>query len=90
MAGVRDLALGIWQARAVGDREELARATASVAACDAGDTFAFAALAGSGNRAAGIKGLAAALPATVAGAFSPAGLRRGGPRDDATRWRLNV
>jgi hypothetical protein len=67
IAGTRDLVLGAWQAAAAGDRERLRKATVAVAACDAGDTLAFAALARSGRLAPGLRGVAAALPATVAG-----------------------
>src|SRR5688572_3578168 len=69
IAGTRDLILGAWQASAVGDREKLRTATIAVAACDAGDTLAFAALARSGRTGAGLRGAAAALPATLAGAW---------------------
>jgi hypothetical protein len=68
IAGTRDLILGVWQASAAGEREELRKATIAAAACDAGDTLAFAALASRGRMGPGLRGLAAALPATVAGA----------------------
>ena len=49
IAGTRDLVLGAWQTTTLGDRERLARATAAVAACDAGDALAFALALGAGN-----------------------------------------
>jgi hypothetical protein len=67
IAGTRDLILGAWQASAAGDRERLRTATLAVAACDAGDTAAFAALIRSGRTGPGARGVAAALPATIAG-----------------------
>lgn len=67
VAGTRDLILGAWQLRSIGNPPELARASTAVAACDAGDTVAFALLAAAGNRRAGLRGVAAAAPATVAG-----------------------
>jgi len=69
IAGTRDLILGAWQASAAGDREKLRAASIAVAACDAGDTLAFALLAKSGRTGPGVRGLGAALPATVAGAW---------------------
>ena len=75
VAGTRDLILGAWQLSAIGDDEQLARASAAVAACDAGDAVAFGLLYAAGNRAAGVRGLAAAVPATVAGALLVRSLR---------------
>ncbi len=76
VAGTRDLILGAWQLRSIGDDAKLARASATVAICDAGDTVAFGLLFASGNRAAGLRGLAAAGPATVAGLALAASHRR--------------
>ena len=74
IAGTRDLILGAWQASAAGDRRKLRTATIGVAACDAGDTVAFAALARSGRTGPGLRGVAAALPATLAGVWLAARL----------------
>jgi hypothetical protein len=78
IAGTRDLVLGAWQASALGDRAELARATAAVAACDAGDSLAFALLLGGDERRAAVRGLAGAVPATIAGAGLALALAREG------------
>ena len=75
IAGARDLALGAWQLRSLGDRGELARATFAVAACDAGDSLAFALALGSGETRAGLRGVAGAVPATAAGMALAARLR---------------
>lgn len=77
IAASRDLVLGAWQAGALGDRDELRRATIAVAAADAGDalTFALAARAGGDVRTAGARGLAAALPAALAGGWLAQRLR---------------
>lgn len=70
IAATRDLALGAWMATAARDRPALAGPTAAVAACDAGDTLAFALLALRGGYVgAGLRGIAAAGPATAAGAW---------------------
>ncbi|CAN5183876.1 hypothetical protein BH24ACT23_BH24ACT23_07160 [soil metagenome] len=71
IAATRDLALGAWMIDARHDRERLGRAAIAVAACDAGDTIAFALLARGGGQSkfAGLRGVAAAGPATAAGAF---------------------
>ncbi|MGI9019280.1 MAG: hypothetical protein ACR2G3_01045 [Solirubrobacterales bacterium] len=76
VAGVRDLVIGAWQLRSIGDDAELRRTSAAAAACDAGDTLAFGLLLADGNRRAGLLGLAAAAPATVANALLARGLRR--------------
>ena len=75
VAGTRDIVLGAWQLSSTGDRADLARATTAVAACDAGDTLAFGALLAGGNRRAGLRGVAAAAPATVAGILLARSLR---------------
>jgi hypothetical protein len=67
IAGVRDFVLGGVTLGALGDRERLLSATITNATADAGDSAAFALALGDGERAAGLRGLAAALPATVAG-----------------------
>lgn len=67
VAGIRDLVLGGVTIAALEDRERLRGATVANATADAGDTMAFALAARSGERAAGLRGVAAALPATLAG-----------------------
>jgi hypothetical protein len=67
LAGVRDFVLGGVTLGALGDRERLLGATIANATADAGDTAAFALALGGEERAAGVRGLAAALPATIAG-----------------------
>jgi hypothetical protein len=67
LAGVRDFVLGGVTLGALGDRERLLSATVANATADAGDTAAFAFALRSGERSAAIRGLAAALPATLAG-----------------------
>jgi hypothetical protein len=70
IAGVRDLVLGVVTLAALDDRERLRAATLANAAADAGDTIAFALASEAGERSAGARGLAAALPATVAGLWT--------------------
>lgn len=69
IAATRDLALGAWMASAAGDRRALQAPAVAVTACDGGDALAFALLARRGGDAAGagLRGLSAAAPATVAG-----------------------
>jgi hypothetical protein len=55
--------------RSLSDPAELRRASTAVAVADAGDAVTFALLLGDGERSAGVRGLAAALPAAVAGAW---------------------
>jgi hypothetical protein len=70
IAGTRDLVLGGLQLSALEDRKRLSRITAAVAACDAGDTVAFAlAIGNRSTRAAGIRGVVGAAFATAAGAW---------------------
>ena len=70
LAASRDLVLGAWQLAALGDRRQLRRVTAAVAAVDGADALAFALAARDPEtRGAGVRGLAAALPATVVGAL---------------------
>lgn len=78
IAATRDLVLGTWQASALGDRARLRRATLAVAACDAGDALAFAVAARRGSTTLAVKGLAGAVPATLAGAWLAARLRSTG------------
>jgi hypothetical protein len=70
VAGIRDLVLGAITLAALGDRDRLRRATLASAAADAGDTLAFALALRGGERAAGIRGGGAALPATVLGLWT--------------------
>jgi hypothetical protein len=79
IAGTRDLVLGAWQASVISDRERLARATVAVAACDGGDSLAFAALLRSKERRAGLRGVAMAVPATAVGLALAGSLRRARP-----------
>jgi hypothetical protein len=67
IAGIRDLVLAGVTWGALGDRERLLRATVANATADAGDASAFVLAFGQGERDAGLRGLAAALPAAVAG-----------------------
>jgi hypothetical protein len=67
LAGVRDFVLGAVTLGALGDRDRLLSATVANATADAGDTVAFAVALRAGERGAAIRGLAAALPATIAG-----------------------
>lgn len=70
IAASRDLVLGAWQLSSLDDSESLRRASLAVALVDAGDALAFAlAAAGGEARAAGFRGLAGAVPATIAGAW---------------------
>jgi hypothetical protein len=75
IAGIRDLVLGVVTLAALEDRARLRAASLANATADAGDTLAFALALGGGERTAGARGLAAALPATVAGLW--------------TAWRLS-
>jgi hypothetical protein len=75
IAGIRDLVLGIVTLAGLEDPDRLRRATLANALADAGDTLAFGLATGTEERAAGLRGLAFALPAAVAGAW--------------TAWRLS-
>ena len=75
LAGGRDLVLGAVTLAGLRDRDRLRTATLANAAADAGDTLAFSVVLGTEERAAGSRGLAAALPATVVGLW--------------TAWRLS-
>jgi hypothetical protein len=75
VAGVRDLVLGGVTLAALRDRDRLRAATLANAAADTGDTLAFGIVLGTPERAAGSRGIAAALPAAVAGLW--------------TAWRLS-
>ena len=71
VAATRDLVLGAWQLHALDDRDQLRRASTAVAVTDGGDSIAFglALLAGDEARGAGARGVAAAAPAALAGAW---------------------
>ncbi len=67
IAGVRDLVLGVVTLRSIDDPDRLRRASLANAAADGGDSASFAIALRSGERTAGIRGLSAAVPATLAG-----------------------
>jgi hypothetical protein len=77
IAGTRDLVLAAWHLSALDDRDDLRRASVAVAAADAGDSVAFALLARAGGELVrpGLVGLAAAVPATIAGSWLVRALR---------------
>ena len=77
IGATRDLVLGIWQLSALDERQELARATRTVAVVDAGDALAFGlALRDPGARGMGVLGAALAGPAALAGGWLAASLSR--------------
>lgn len=77
IAATRDIVLGVWQAGSLGDRMRLQRATLAVTVSDAGDALAFAMLARRGGQPGlAAKGLSAAIPATLVGAWLAARLNR--------------
>jgi hypothetical protein len=69
IAGGRDVVMGVTTLLALGNRDRLAAASLANAAADAGDaaTFAAALRAGGPLRLAGLRGVAAAAPASLAG-----------------------
>lgn len=71
LAGTRDLILGVWLGAELRDGGSPAAPAGALAVCDAGDTLAFALLAARGgeNMGAGLRGVAAAGPATALGAW---------------------
>jgi len=75
IAGVRDLVLGVATLGALDDRRRLRAVSLANAAADTGDTLAFSAALRSGERDVGVRGLAASLPAVMAGLW--------------TAWRLS-
>jgi hypothetical protein len=78
IAGGRDLVLGAATLLALGDAERLRAASVANAAADAGDALTFASVLASGDggvRDAGRRGLAAAVPAALAGAWVATRLR---------------
>jgi hypothetical protein len=70
LAGIRDLVLGLVTVAGLQDRERLRRATVANAVADAGDALAFGMALRTSERAAGLRGLAAALPAAAAGIWT--------------------
>ena len=70
IAGVRDLVLGVVTLAALEDRDRLRTATLANAIADAGDTLAFGLALGTSERTAGARGIAVALPAALAGAWT--------------------
>jgi hypothetical protein len=77
IAGGRDFVLGALTLLAIDDPDRLRRAHLACAAVDAGDAGAFGAALGRGGdlRDAGLRGLAAAVPATIAGLWAASRLR---------------
>ena len=69
IAGIRDLVLGGATLAALDDPDRLRIATIGNATADAGDSLAFAMAIGAGERSAGLRGLATALPATLVGVW---------------------
>ena len=72
LAASRDLVLGGWQLASLGKRSSLHRSSLALALVDAGDALSFAALIlGQRDplRSAALRGLAASLPAALAGAW---------------------
>ena len=77
LAATRDLVLGAWTLAVLDDPERLRRVVGAVAAVDGADSVAFALAlrAGPELRQAAVRGLAAAVPATLAGAWVASRLR---------------
>jgi len=69
IAGVRDLVLGLVTLAALENPQRLRLATFANAAADAGDALTFALAMGTEERTAGSRGIAAALPAALAGVW---------------------
>jgi hypothetical protein len=69
IAGIRDLVLGAATLAAFDDPARLRAASLANAVADAGDAAAFAIALRTNERTAGIRGIAAALPAAAAGAW---------------------
>lgn len=80
VAGGRDIVMGAVALAAIDDPEGLRRASLANAAVDAGDAATFLAALIAGEREAGLRGLAGAVPATLAGLWV-AGRLRSGRRD---------
>ena len=71
LAATRDLILGAWLAAELRPGGRPGAPVAALTTCDAGDALTFALLTARGgeSRGPGIRGLAAAVPATAAGAW---------------------
>lgn len=71
LAGTRDLILGVWLGAELREGGSPSAPAGALTVCDAGDTLAFALLAARGgeNKGAGLRGVAAAGPATALGAW---------------------
>jgi len=67
IAGIRDLVLGGVTLAALDERDRLRTATIGNATADAGDSLAFAMAIRADERTAGLRGVATALPAALAG-----------------------
>lgn len=67
LAGVRDLVLGAVTLASLEEADALRAASLANAGADGGDVIAFAIALGNGERTAAIRGIAAALPAAIAG-----------------------
>jgi hypothetical protein len=67
VAGIRDLVLGGLTLASLDDRHRLRTATIGNATADAGDSLAFAMAIRAEERTAGLRGVATALPASLAG-----------------------
>jgi hypothetical protein len=67
IAGIRDFVLGALTLAALDDRDRLRIATIGNATADAGDSLAFAMAIRAEERTAGLRGVATALPAALAG-----------------------
>jgi hypothetical protein len=67
IAGIRDLVLGAFTLATLDDRDRLRTATIGNATADAGDSLAFAMAIRADERTAGLRGVATALPAALAG-----------------------
>jgi hypothetical protein len=80
VAGARDIVMGAATLLALGDRRRLAAAHLANAAADAGDaaTFGTALASVEELRGAGMRGLAAAVPATIVGLWAVGRLRKRG------------
>ena len=69
VAATRDLVLGAAQIASAAAPDQARRVAVAGTCADAGDALAFALAVGAGDRAAGWRGLAAAVPATALGAW---------------------
>jgi hypothetical protein len=70
LAGVRDIVLGVATLSALDDPARLRAANLANAGADGGDVLTFALALRAGETTAGTRGLAAAVPATVAGLWA--------------------